>query len=207
MAGTTKIGGTNYVISGGKARIGGTIYDIAGGKTRINSAIYDISFGPDPLQIYSEGDTSLKNGATLSVYSDGEINFNSNGINMRSKYGWAIVSFTWAIPMELLSGYRKAFITLVYVDAGTPDDARVGWGNGRYGFNLTYYSPASYANRGTTKYQELSFIGATTEQTFILDISEVAGVEEIQFGVRFKGSGVDGGRDNTYALIKDIHLE
>lgn len=45
MAGETKIGGTNYTISGGKTRVNGTVYSIKGGKTRVNGTIYDISFG------------------------------------------------------------------------------------------------------------------------------------------------------------------
>lgn len=45
MAGNTKIGGTNYEISGGKTRVNGTVYSIAGGKTMVGGALYDISFG------------------------------------------------------------------------------------------------------------------------------------------------------------------
>lgn len=48
MAGKTKIGGTNYTISGGKTRVSGTVYSIKGGKTRVNGTIYNVSFGPKP---------------------------------------------------------------------------------------------------------------------------------------------------------------
>ncbi len=44
MAGKTKIGGTDYTISGGKTRVNGTIYSIKGGKTRVNGTVYDIQF-------------------------------------------------------------------------------------------------------------------------------------------------------------------
>lgn len=205
MAGSTKIDGTIYAVSGGKTRVSGTIYDIAGGKTRINASIYDISFGPDPLQVYSVGDTDLKNGA--SIVTNNDSTFASDGIKMRSKYGSAIVHIGIKLPKDAMLRYRKLVFSLLYVDAGTPQDARVGWGNGNYAFNMAYYTPSSYANHGTTKYQEVSYIGATAEREFILDISEIAGIEEIQFGVKFQGSGVDGSRDKTYALIKDIHLE
>ena len=207
MAGKPRIGGTIYDIAGGKTRIGGTIYDIAAGKTRINSTIYDIAFGPDPLQIYSAGDTALRNGASLATYDSANVFFYADGIKMRSKYGYLIVHIGIKLPKDAMLRYRKLVFSLLYVDAGTPQDARVGWGNGNYAFNMAYYAPSSYANYGTTKYQEVSYIGATAEREFILDISEIAGIEEIQFGVKFQGSGVDGSRDKTYALIKDIHLE
>ena len=205
MAGSTKIDGTIYAVSGGKTMVSGTTYDIVGGKTRINASIYDISFGPDPLQVYSVGDTDLKNGA--SIVTNNDSTFASDGIKMRSKYGSAIVHIGIKLPKDAMLRYRKLVFSLLYVDAGTPQDARVGWGNGNYAFNMAYYPPSSYANYGTTKYQEVSYIGATAEREFILDISEIAGIEEIQFGVKFQGSGVDGSRDKTYALIKDIHLE
>lgn len=205
MAGSVKIGGTSYTVSGGKTRISGTTYDIVGGKTRINASIYDISFGPDPLQVYSVGDTDLKNGASIVI--DNDSTFASDGIRMRSKYGSAIVYIGIKLSKDAMLRYRKLVFSLLYVDAGTPQDARVGWGNGNYAFNMAYYPPSSYANYGTTKYQEVNYIGATAERKFILDISEIAGIEEIQFGVKFQGSGVDGSRDKTYALIKDIHLE
>ena len=44
MAHKTKIGGTNYEISGGKTKIGGTNYTISGGKTLIGGTAYDIHF-------------------------------------------------------------------------------------------------------------------------------------------------------------------
>ena len=207
MAGKTRIGGTIYDIAGGKTRIGGTIYDIAAGKTRINSTIYDIAFGPDPLQIYSAGDTALRNGASLAAYDSADVFFYADGINMRSKYGSSPVHFSCSLPTGVMSGYKKIFVTISHTDIGAPDDARVGWGNGEYGYNLAYYTPSIYAAHGTTKYQELNFAGATADQTFVLDIKEVAGAEDIQFGVYFSGSGTDSSRDKTKAIIKDIHLE
>lgn len=207
MAGKTKIGGTSYTISGGKTRVSGTVYSIKGGKTRVSGTVYDILFGPDPLQIYLEGDQNLRNGASVVLSTDGDVNFNSDGISMRSYYGINDVWFSWKIPMESIAGYRKMVISLLYVDPGTPADARIGWGNGRYGYNMAYYDPSKYENNGTTKYQEVSYIGATTEKTFELDISSVAGIEEIQFGVKFRGSGSDGSRDGTKTRIKEIRLE
>ena len=154
MAGSTKIDGTIYAVSGGKTRVSGTIYDIAGGKTKINASIYEISFGPDPLQVYSVGDTDLKNGA--SIVTNNDSTFASDGIKMRSKYGSAIVYIGIKLPKDAMLRYRKLVFSLLYVDAGTPQDARVGWGNGNYAFNMAYYPPSSYANYGPTKYQEVS---------------------------------------------------
>ncbi len=44
MAGKTRVGGTNYKISGGKTRVGGTNYKISGGRTRVNGTGYDVPF-------------------------------------------------------------------------------------------------------------------------------------------------------------------
>lgn len=46
MAHKTKIGGTNYGISGGKTLVGGTGYDIPGGKTKVSGTNYSVIVEP-----------------------------------------------------------------------------------------------------------------------------------------------------------------
>lgn len=44
MTHNTRVGGTDYVITGGKTRIGGADYTITGGNTRVQATDYTISF-------------------------------------------------------------------------------------------------------------------------------------------------------------------
>lgn len=44
MAHKTKIGGTNYEISGGKVKVGNTVYSISEGKTKVSATNYEIPF-------------------------------------------------------------------------------------------------------------------------------------------------------------------
>jgi len=46
MAHKTRVGGTNYGISGGKCRVSGTNYSIKKGRTKVGGTNYDINFGP-----------------------------------------------------------------------------------------------------------------------------------------------------------------
>lgn len=55
MAHKTKIGGTNYGISGGKAKIGGTNYGISGGKTKVSGTGYDVKFRGAPTSVWVTG--------------------------------------------------------------------------------------------------------------------------------------------------------
>jgi|GEM_PF-5507031 len=50
MAQKTKIGGTAYTITHGRAKIGGTTYDIGAGKTKIGGTAKDIVFGTVPYK-------------------------------------------------------------------------------------------------------------------------------------------------------------
>lgn len=54
MAHKTKIGGTNYEVSGGKTKVGGTNYGIAGGRTKVGGTNYGISFGPPILANFAD---------------------------------------------------------------------------------------------------------------------------------------------------------
>ena len=65
MAQKTKIGGTAYTITHGRAKVGGTTYDIGAGKTKIGGTAKDIVFGTVPYKYqqvaYVESTTSSKN--------------------------------------------------------------------------------------------------------------------------------------------------
>lgn len=50
MAQKTKIGGTAYTITHGRAKVGGTTYDIGAGKTKIGGTAKDINFGTVPYK-------------------------------------------------------------------------------------------------------------------------------------------------------------
>ena len=199
------IGGTGYNISGGKTRVNGTVYNIKGGRTLVNSTAYQIAFGPKPLPIYSAGDQELQNGA--EPWGDEGIDFVVDCFRVYSKYGWAIGFTGIELPMAVTQGYKKLLFTVWHNDKGIPDDARVGWGNGNYAYNFCYYRPPSYENYGTTNYQEESFSSAKSPAVFELDISSVAGIEDIDFGIRFHGSDSDDSTWGTYAMVSDIHLE
>lgn len=58
MAHKTKIGGTNYEVSGGKTRVNGTNYGIAGGRTKVGGTNYGISFGPPILANFADNSWS-----------------------------------------------------------------------------------------------------------------------------------------------------
>lgn len=51
MAHKTRLGGSNYSITGGKTRIGGTNYSISGGRTRVGGTNYKISFSAPVVEL------------------------------------------------------------------------------------------------------------------------------------------------------------
>ena len=69
MAHGTKIGGTNYGISGGKCRVNGTNYSIKKGRTLVGGTGYDIAFGMSIGSI-AEGTTVYvnENGSPAAFY-------------------------------------------------------------------------------------------------------------------------------------------
>ena len=70
MAHRTRVSGTNYEISGGKARVSGTGYDIIGGRTRVSGTGYDVPFVfKDRFIIYDGGSNALAGTLTLRDYN------------------------------------------------------------------------------------------------------------------------------------------
>lgn len=65
MAHRTRIGGTAYTVSGGKAMVNGTAYTISGGKVLVNGTAYSISFG-EKVQITVTG-TGKGNQSSLVI--------------------------------------------------------------------------------------------------------------------------------------------
>lgn len=65
MAQKTKVGGTAYTITHGRAKVGGTTYDIGAGKTKIGGTAKDIVFGTVPYKYqqvaYVESSSTGKN--------------------------------------------------------------------------------------------------------------------------------------------------
>lgn len=81
MAHYTRIGGTNYEITGGKTRIGGTNYSISGGRTRVGGTNYDISF-QNEIVITITGDEGEVPYCYITInginYTTGEITIEKN---------------------------------------------------------------------------------------------------------------------------------
>ena len=141
-----------------------------------------------------------------------QINFATNGMRLSSKYGFASGSFWFNLNVPFITDYKTLVVKVGYQDLkGTPKQAIIGWGNGNYGYNLTYYNPSQYENYHTTNYSETSFVDAnstTAPAEYRIDISSITDdIASYQIAMKFVGSGTSDTNWGCYALITDIHLE
>ena len=129
-----------------------------------------------------------------------------------SKYGFACGSFWFNLNVPFITDYKTLVVKVGYQDLkGTPKQAIIGWGNGNYGYNLTYYNPSQYENYGTTHYSETSFVDANSiaaPTEYRIDIASItSNIANYMIAMKFVGSGTSDTTWGCYALITDIHLE
>ena len=169
------------------------------------------------MNIYTLGANALSNATNFySEESDEggytEIGFTTNGLRLSSKYGFDSGSFWFNLNVPFITDYKTLVVKVGYQDLkGTPKQAIIGWGNGNYGFNLTYYTPSQYENYGTTHYSETSFVDANSiaaPTEYRIDIASItSNVANYTIAMKFDGSGTSDTTWGCYALITDIHLE
>ncbi len=172
---------------------------------------------PLPVNIYTLGANALSN--VTNFYSEKnddddytEISFTTDGLKLSSKYGFASSSLWFNLNVSFITDYKTLVVKVGYQDLkGTPKQAIIGWGNGNYGYNLTYYNPSQYENYHTTHYSETSFVDAnsiTAPVEYRIDISTITSdIANYQIAMKFVGSGTSDTTWGCYALITDIHLE